>query len=462
MPNTRRLTRFILSLACACATGALVQTGVLAQEPSPGAFAQLMQLSDNTTGRISSFNREGRNSDFFPIQPGQTLELAALDGAGIIRHFYAAIWGGEHYLRDLVLRAYWDGSDVPCVEVPFGDFFGLGHERPRFFTSLMVTVNPGDLGVFGVFGFNNYFPMPFASGARLTLTNEGAEPVAAVWYHIEFEKMQQLPPDLGRFHATWNRVNKTKPIGENINITLHEAQNTTGADNYVVLDAEGHGTLAGIVLNIDNSMGNWYGEGDDMIFIDGEGWPPSYHGTGSEEIFGGGACPSAEYAGPYTGFHLIGNLDFTGKVSMYRWYVNDPVRFRKSIRMTIEHGHANNIANDYSSTAFWYQDEPHKAFRPLPAAAERHPAWGEDPHDQAYRELIALRTKAFVLLVQAIRDGAPIPEDVSRMMKSEISQTYFERDYARLHEQAEWLEARLDELIAAAAAAPPAEDGAQD
>ncbi|MDX1380386.1 MAG: glycoside hydrolase family 172 protein [Xanthomonadales bacterium] len=461
MFDPRRLS-LIITLALACTTGVLAHSGVLAQEPNPGAFSQLMQLSDNTSGRISSFNREGRNSDYHPIQPGQTLELAVLDGAGIIRHFYAAVWGGEHYLRDLVLRAYWDGSDEPCVEVPFGDFFGLGHERPRFFTSLMVTVNPGDLGVFGVFGFNNYFPMPFARGARLTLTNEGTDPVVAVWYHIEFEKMKQLPPGLGRFHATWNRVNRTKPIGENINVTLHEAQNTTGADNYVVLDAEGHGTLAGIVLNIDNSMGNWYGEGDDMIFIDGEGWPPSYHGTGSEEIFGGGACPSAEYAGPYTGFHLIGNLDFTGKVSMYRWYINDLVRFRKSIRMTIEHGHANNIANDYSSTAFWYQDEPHKAFRPLPAAAERHPAWGDDPHDQAYRELIALRSKAFVLLVQAIRDGTPLPEDVARMMKSEISQTYFDRDYVRLHEQVEWLEGRLDELIAATAGAPPAEGAAQD
>jgi hypothetical protein len=184
-----------------------------------------------------------------------------------------------------------------------------------------------------------------------------------------------------------------------------------------------------------------------MIFIDGEGWPPSYHGTGSEEIFGGGACPSAEYAGPYTGFHLIGNLDFSGKVSMYRWYINDPVRFKKSIRMTIEHGHANNIANDYSSTAFWYQDEPHKKFRTLLPVEARRPTWGEDEHDKAYRELMALRMKAFILLVQSIRDGSEIPKDVSDMMKSEISQTYFDRDYARLREQVESLGGRLDELI---------------
>jgi len=418
-----------------------------AQTPVPGAFSDLMSLTDNISGRISSFDRSGGNQDFKSVAPGETIELASLDGAGMIRHLYFSIWGGEHYLRDLVLRAYWDGSDQPCVEVPFGDFFGLGQERPRFYTSLMVTVNPGDLGVFGTFGFNSYFPMPFARGARLTLSNEGGEAVPAVWYHVEYEKMKSLPPGLGRFHASWNRVNPTTAIGEHPNVTLHEGINTTGDENYVVLDAEGQGSLAGIYLNIDNGIGNWYGEGDDMIFIDGESWPPSYHGTGSEEIFGGGACPTDEYAGPYTGFHLIGNLDYSGKVSMYRFYVNDPVRFHSSIRMTIEHGHANNVSNDYSSTAFWYQTEPHKAFKPLPAAAERHPKWGDDAHDRAYRELMGLRGKAFILLVQAIGENRQLPEDLMQLMKYDISQTYFRREYEKLHEQVVELNARIDELL---------------
>jgi hypothetical protein len=198
-----------------------------------------------------------------------------------------------------------------------------------------------------------------------------------------------------------------------------------------------------------------------MIFIDDEAWPPSYHGTGSEEIFGGGACPTDEYSGPYTGFHLIGNLDYTGKVSMYRFYVNDPVRFRKSIRMSIEHGHANNIANDYSSTAFWYQAEPHKSFVELQPAADRRPSWGDDPHDVAYRDLMALRTKAFVLLVQSIRDNKKLPDDLLKLMKYDISQSYFRRDYERLHEQTTQLEGRLDELVQSSPVPPPpaAEEG---
>jgi hypothetical protein len=437
-------------------------TAAHAQLPAGPPLQDMMKLTDTRSARVSSYNRDGGNQDFIGIAPGQTVDLATLDGAGVVRHLYFSVWGGEHYLRDLVLRAYWDGSETPCVETPFGDFFGLGHERPRFYTSLMVTLNPGDLGVWGTFGFNSYFPMPYAKGARLTLTNEGSDPVPAVWYHVEYEQMKALPEGLGRFHASWNRENKTEPVGEVINKTLHEGINRTGDDNYVVLDAEGHGHLAGFYLNIDNSIGNWYGEGDDMIFIDGEDWPPSYHGTGSEEIFGGGACPTAEYAGPYTGYHLIGNLDWSGKVSMYRFYVNDPVRFQKSIRMTIEHGHANNVANDYSSTAFWYQAEPHKAFRPLLPTAQRRPLVGDDPHDVAFQKMAAMRQKVFGLLVQAIFNEIDLPDDIEQLMKEDVHQDYFDRDYAKLDEDLALLDRRINEFAASLAAAAAAEAEAED
>jgi Protein of unknown function (DUF2961) len=428
---------------------AFMSAAVLAAEPSRGAFDNLMTATDTSTARVSSYDHSGGNQDYRSIAPGQTLELANLDGAGIVRHLYFSILGGEHYLRDLVIRAYWDGAEVPCVEVPFGDFFGLGAERPRFFSSLMVTVNPGDLGAFGTFGFNSYFPMPYAKGARLTLTNEGTEPVGAVWYHVEYERMKKLPRDLDRFHGSWNRVNKTEAIGDHPNVTQHDGINKTGADNYVLLEAQGHGAVAGIFLNIDNTMGSWYGEGDDMIFIDGEHWPPSYHGTGTEEIFGGGACPTAEYAGPYTGFQLIHNLDYSGKVSMYRFYVNDPIRFQKSIRMTLEHGHANNIANDYSSTVFWYQDEPHSTFRPLPAAERRHPDYGTDPADVAYREMMALKLKVWPVWLQSVRNKSPLPEAMQRSMKSDLTQAYFRRDYAQLRKDTATLSRQLDEMLKA-------------
>jgi hypothetical protein len=107
--------------------------------------------------------------------------------------------------------------------------------------------------------------------------------------------------------------------------------------------------------------------------LPGEQWPPVYHGTGSEEVFGGGAGPNQAYTGPYTGFHLIESSDYAGKNAMYRWYLPDPIRFERSLVWTIEHGHANNYENDYTSVAYWYQIEPHAPFPTLLEARARLP-----------------------------------------------------------------------------------------
>jgi hypothetical protein len=171
--------------------------------------------------------------------------------------------------------------------------------------------------------------------------------------------------------------------------------NVTGDNNYVLLDTTGKGTYLGFFLTIDNIAGDWYGEGDDMIFVDGAKWPPTYPGTGTEEMFNAGCCPTTEFAGPYTGYYLIENLngDWGGKNQMYRFLINEPVNFQKSIRVTLEHGHNNNFENDYTTTAFWYQQEPHKPFPPSPRPAERLPRWSPEvqaalqTEERATREL---------------------------------------------------------------------------
>jgi hypothetical protein len=197
---------------------------------------------------------------------------------------------------------------------------------------------------------------------------------------------------VGRLHAQWRRaIHPSIPEGAIKNTTLgnDQAKNTTGEDNFVILDAEGMGSYVGLFLIVDNVQGGWYGEGDDMIFVDGAKWPPTYAGTGHEEVFNSDCCPDMKFWGPYTGFCLIENYkaDFGGKNLMYRWYLNDPVRFQKSVRVTIEHGHDNNYDNDYTSTAFWYQKEPHKLFPPLPRAQERLPLWPDEVKAALEKEL---------------------------------------------------------------------------
>jgi hypothetical protein len=347
-----------------------------------GPFDGLFHLQNTETARISSYDRTGGNNDFVQIAPGETKTLAEISGAGVIRRFYMAPLSSDRMrYRKMILRMYWDGQKDPCVEVPLGDFYGSGLGTLRYFHSVAMDVNPG-IRSSDFDAMVSYLPMPFSKGARVTLENDGGMKDLIVWYHFDYERYPggELPPNSGRFHAQWRRVPKTpvKPgIPKNTQLGANQYRNTTGDDNYVILDASGHGNFVGLYLTVDNIAGGWYGEGDDMIFVDGQKWPPTYPGSGHEEVFNAGCCPDEEFWGLYTGFYLIENYKapFGGKNQMYRFYVNDPVRFRKSILVTIEHGHDNNFENDYTSTAFWYQDEPHKPSPPMPRAGDRLPAW---------------------------------------------------------------------------------------
>ncbi|HIJ66298.1 MAG TPA: DUF2961 domain-containing protein [Candidatus Hydrogenedentes bacterium] len=350
---------------------------------------EMARIRTGRTKRASSWDRTGGNYDAVGIAPGETRVLADIGGPGVINHIYftmitPALWD----YRDAVLRMFWDGEDTPSVEAPFGDFFCIGNCTVRRFASLMVAVNAGSGPLHANNGYNCYFPMPFARGARIEIENQserwlGGLP-AALWYHIDYEELD-APPDnaIGRFHAQWRRENLTV-VSDAVKKTMENKEpnlNLTGDENYVMLEAQGEGHIAGLFLEVNNVQGGWYGEGDDMMFIDGDTWPPSQHGTGTEEVFGGGAGPNVEYAGPYTGFLLVENRDgeqYKGLNAMYRWYVQDPIRFHKSVRMSIEHGHGNDFANDYASVAYWYQKEPHAPFPELLPIAARRPIAPED------------------------------------------------------------------------------------
>jgi len=147
----------------------------------------------------------------------------------------------------------------------------------------------------------------------------------------------------------------------------------------VILDTQGRGHYVGCNLNIDvfeRQVNDWYGEGDDMIFVDGEPWPPRLHGTGTEDYFNTAFCPKQEYCAPYHGITVYSGSEawpWGGKNSMYRFHIEDPIAFERSIRVSIETGHDNALANDYSSTAYWYQLGRSEPLPPLPAAALRIP-----------------------------------------------------------------------------------------
>jgi len=347
------------------------------------SLRDLPRLRTHRRLRASSWDRSGGNSDFITIQPGRTATLAEIAGAGSVNHIWMTVLTfpdrgpdsvDADFLRKLVLRIYWDGSDRPSALVPLGDFFGVGHARTANFASLPLQMSPQDGR-----GFNSFFHMPFAEGARFELTSECAEDEMRFYYYIDYDKFDVLDDALGRFHASWNRQCPTDGVeqGDQTNPEfLFGGTNLDGTGNYTILETTGRGHYVGCVLNVTNLRRtpdwNWYGEGDDMIFVDGETFPPSLHGTGTEDYFNTAWCPSQSYSAPYHGLTLPGGENWSGQISMYRFHIEDPVTFTSSIRVTIEHGHANKRSDDLSSVAYWYQTDPFPALS-LPEAADRRP-----------------------------------------------------------------------------------------
>lgn len=352
------------------------------------SLTNLARLRDFQCRRESSYDRSGGNSDWVVMKPGKKHTLAEIDGPACIKHIWCTLTHAHvrDAMRSFMLRIWWDGEKSPSVEVPIADFFGGGFGICKDFWSLPLQMNPQ-----GGRGFNCWFPMPFGQHARIEVESEWNEPIN-IYYYVDYEVYPRCDEQLAYFHAQWRRENPTKGWGrkdlkgpknvENLR-EYWKTPNTTGAENYVILDAKGNGQYVGCHLDIDcfaREKNDWYGEGDDMIFVDGEKWPPKLHGTGTEDYFSTAFCPRDVYSSPYCGITQYNGSDwgdesqkwpFRGKNSMYRFHVEDPIRFRKSIQVTIEHGHNNKLSNDYSSTAYWYQIEPHKAFPKLLPVAKR-------------------------------------------------------------------------------------------
>ena len=331
--------------------------------------------------RASSWDRTGGNDDRLHILPGQSATLLETTGAGIITHIWVTTDCDEpDHLRKVVLRFWWDSEDTPSVEVPLGDFFGMGHAQTRPFNSAAFTMSAEDGK-----SFNCFFAMPFGAGARVTATSDCSEHEVLFYYYIDYEAHEQLDDDLLRFHAQWRRENPCDGVSpeEAASMTNQEYEfggtNIGGAGNYVLLEAQGRGHYVGCNLNITNlrptEEWNWYGEGDDMIWVDQDRneWPPRLHGTGTEDYFNTAWCPSQVTSTANHGIPLPGGPNWSGQISLYRLHLEDPVLFERDIRVTIEHGHNNRRSDDYSSTAYWYQTEPHAPFPSLLPVADRLP-----------------------------------------------------------------------------------------
>jgi hypothetical protein len=327
-------------LACLLPVALLLISSVHAQTEGP--LGDLFMAKEGGLAHYSSYDSSGGNADFRVLAPGQTLVLADHKGAGVLRRWWLTIAPRNivEIHRSLIIRCYWDGEEVPSVEAPVSDFFGMGFGKWKDFISMPLNMTSG--------GYNSYWPMPFHRSARITVENRGTLPVSNFYYNIDIRTYSKLPKDALYFHAQYKQV-RTK---QGVPVTLLE---TTGRGHYV-------GTLLSMRPQRGASLG--YLEGDERVFIDGERIP-SIIGTGTEDYFSSGwYYDTGEYGAPY---HGVTVKDDSGRINTYRWHIEDPIPFKQSFKFDIEHGGTNDVPGaEYTAVAYWYQTHPKPAFASLP------------------------------------------------------------------------------------------------
>ena len=319
--------------------------------------------------RISSADKTGNNNDNVgPIKPGEKWSVD-IPGTGIINHIWFTI-APMHIMRnDLIFRIYWDGRSTPSVESPIAAFFGNGWDEHYEYATLPLAVGPTN----GT-GLVSYFQMPFANGARLEIENQSDINIDCIYFYVDYVEMRKLPVGSGRFHAWYNHeLTEALPEGETEwGLVGPMGNNVDGANNYLFADIKGKGHFVGINYHVHSPSTMWYGEGDDMIFIDGEE-KASLLGTGTEDFFNTSWCPKTLFNHPYYGYARVNNDNgWLGRTHVYRFFVADPIYFEKSLRGTIEHGHNNNLTLDISSVVYWYQSEA-GVLPPAPTKEDRRP-----------------------------------------------------------------------------------------
>lgn len=325
-------------------------------EPGKGGMATLEQ--GNARNAARDLGQGWKVNPYIIIESNQTTTLAEITGAGAIQHIWMTPTGNWRYA---ILRFYWDDEKEPSIEVPVGDFFGMGWGEYAHLNSLAVTVNPGS-------AFNCYWTMPFRKKCKITMENIGPDKMS-LYYQIDYT-LTEVPGDAAYLHAQFRRSNPTK-----------------GSLFTLVDGIRGKGQYVGTYVAWGVNNNGWWGEGEIKFFMDGDGKFPTINGTGTEDYFCGSynfenkkTRQYQEFSTAYAGLHQVIRPDGVymsqQRFGLYRWHIVDPIRFEKDLRITIQDlgwrhgGQYLPQQSDISAVVYWYQTEPHATFPKLPNKSE--------------------------------------------------------------------------------------------
>jgi hypothetical protein len=289
---------------------------------------------------------ETTTNDHYDIPGGQTVVPLDASGVGALVAIKIRVNGlstkAEQWaaLRELTLSITWDGEATPAVWAPLGDFFGSAAGYHPYQSLPLGILDDGFM--------YSYWYMPFASGARLAIANDGAS-TRSVDVTIT-RAPQPSAARLLRFHAKWNR-------------NAFQPSRADRRPDYTVLRTSGAGRFLGFMLHVfkpddgadpNASPGDyWWGEGDEKFFVDGEKFP-SWFGTGSEDYFGFAWATPDLFSRAYHNQVLNeGSIHWKGNRVLSRFQISDNVPFQKQLEAAIEKYYGDAYAR-YGAIPYWY------------------------------------------------------------------------------------------------------------
>ncbi|MCX5683971.1 MAG: DUF2961 domain-containing protein [Planctomycetota bacterium] len=306
-------------------------------------------------------NIEGKNArvnDY--LEPGKEVSVDLRAGPAavckLLVNVYAEDCGPSNMaaegIRSTVIRMSFDGKET--VWCPVGHFSGSGaglNELESWYRT-----------VWGCGFMDSYWVMPYQKSARITFLNLGKQKVR-VWATVKIDDWTWDARSM-HFHAAWRQERgiPTRPYRD---------------WNYVTV--AGKGVYMGDTLAVFNPVSDWWGEGDEKIWVDGESFP-SHFGTGTEDYYGYSWGNTTLFNTPFCNQPRCDGPGNAGHTTNTRTRNLDAIPFDKSIKVDMEIWHWKDVKMDYAVTSYWYAlpgatsnrpPQPEEAAAPLSKLAER-------------------------------------------------------------------------------------------
>jgi len=276
----------------------------------------------------------------FLLNPSEEKEILSLDGPGALEILTIQLRARnmDKALRQTLLNIICDEYPLGQVQAPLGDFFGAAPGINPY-QSLPFTVRPDGT-------MTCRYVMPFKKSLKIRVENLGEQPVeikgSALCMAFTWDDERSM-----HFRARW-RVNH--------NVI---ASNTAVQDLPFLL-AHGKGLYVGTTSyllnpnNVPTPYGNWWGEGDEKVFIDDDEIPSTF-GTGSEDYYNYSWSSPDIFYFPYCGQPRNDGPGNRGFVTNFRWHILDPLPFQNSIRFFMElKSHERTTGLSYARIGYHY------------------------------------------------------------------------------------------------------------